>query len=63
MSDSTNHVLAWMPGQWQWPGHLVVALPDLGTGVAGIARSVGKSLTEFKKGITNAKESSDDLVE
>jgi sec-independent protein translocase protein TatA len=63
MLDSTQYVLAWMPGQWEWLVILVVALLIFGRRLPEIARSVGKSLTEFKKGINEAKESSDDLVD
>ncbi|HPC93374.1 MAG TPA: twin-arginine translocase TatA/TatE family subunit [Sedimentisphaerales bacterium] len=63
MIDSTENVLAWMPGQWEWLVILVVALLIFGRRLPEIARSVGKSLTEFKKGINEAKESSDDLVD
>jgi sec-independent protein translocase protein TatA len=63
MIDSTQHVLAWMPGHWEWLVILIVALLIFGRRLPEIARSVGKSLTEFKKGINEAKESSDELVD
>jgi len=39
-----------------------VALLIFGRRLPEIARSVGKSLTEFKKGINEAKESTDELA-
>ena len=52
-----------MPGQWEWLAILVVALLLFGKRLPDVARSVGKSLTEFKKGINEAKESTDDVVD
>ncbi|NLT74970.1 MAG: twin-arginine translocase TatA/TatE family subunit [Planctomycetes bacterium] len=52
-----------MPGHWEWLVILIVALLIFGRRLPEIARSVGKSLTEFKKGINEAKESSDELVD
>ena len=40
----------------------MVALLIFGRRLPEIARSVGKSMTEFKKGINEAKESTDDLA-
>ena len=42
---------------------LVIALLIFGKRLPDLARSVGKSLTEFKKGINEAKESTDDVVD
>jgi sec-independent protein translocase protein TatA len=52
-----------MPGQWEWLVILVVALLIFGRRLPDVARSLGKSLTEFKKGINEAKDSSDELVD
>ena len=41
---------------------LIIALLIFGKRLPDLARSVGKSLTEFKKGISEAKESTDDVV-
>jgi len=64
MSEVTQHILAWggIPGGWEWIVILVVALLIFGRRLPEIARSVGKSLTEFKKGINEAKESTDEVA-
>lgn len=64
MFDSTGSFLAVvMPGGWEWIVVLVVALLIFGRRLPEIARGVGKSLTEFKKGINEAKDSTDELVD
>lgn len=51
-----------MPGGWEWIIILIVALLIFGRRLPEIARSVGKSMTEFKKGINEAKETTDELA-
>ena len=51
-----------LPGGYEWVVILIVALLIFGRRLPEIARSVGKSLTEFKKGIHEAKESTDDVA-
>lgn len=47
---------------WELLVVLVVALLIFGRRLPEIARSVGRSLTEFKKGINEAKETKDEFV-
>lgn len=49
------------PGGWEWIIILIVALLIFGRRLPELARSLGKSLTEFKKGIHEAKETKEDL--
>ena len=51
-----------MPGTWEWLIILVVALLIFGRRLPEIARGLGKSLTEFKKGIHEAEETKDEFV-
>jgi len=62
MTEYVQYVLAFgFPGSWEWIIVLVVALLIFGKRLPEIARSIGKSLTEFKKGVHEAKEVKDDL--
>ena len=63
MIDNAQSVLAFfsMPGGWEWIIILIVALLIFGKKLPDIARNVGKSLTEFKKGIKEAQEVKDDV--
>jgi sec-independent protein translocase protein TatA len=65
MAEYIQYVLSWggIPGGWEWIVILVVALLIFGRRLPEIARSVGKSLTEFKKGINEAKESTDEFAD
>ncbi|MHC4395722.1 MAG: Sec-independent protein translocase subunit TatA/TatB [Planctomycetota bacterium] len=51
----------WTPGPVEIVVILVVALLIFGRRLPEIARNIGKSLTEFKKGINEAKDTKDDL--
>ena len=64
MTEYTQYILAWaaMPGGWEWLVILVVALLIFGKRLPEIARSIGKSLTAFKKGIREAEDTKDELV-
>ena len=62
MTEHTPYIMAWMPQGYEWLIILVVALLIFGRRLPEIARSIGKSLTEFKKGISEAKDTHDDLV-
>lgn len=63
MTEFMHSVLAWMPGHFEMLVILVVALLIFGRRLPEIARGVGKSLTEFKKGVNEAKDSADELVD
>jgi sec-independent protein translocase protein TatA len=65
MTGNMLHILGWatMPGGWEWLVILVVALLIFGKRLPEIARSIGKSLTAFKKGIHEAEETKDELVD
>ena len=63
MIDNFQYIVAiGMPGTWEWLIILVVALLIFGRRLPEIARGLGKSLTEFKKGIHEAEETKDEFV-
>lgn len=62
MTENVHYILAWgIPGGWEWLIILIVALLIFGRRLPELARSLGKSLSEFKKGIHEAKETKDEL--
>ena len=64
MTEQTFNILAFgMPGTWEWIIVLVVALLIFGRRLPEIARGLGKSITEFKKGVKEAKDDVDDVTE
>jgi sec-independent protein translocase protein TatA len=56
--------MAWfgLPGGSEWIIILLVALLLFGRRLPEIARNMGKSLTEFKKGLREAQETKDDII-
>lgn len=57
MIEHMQNVVAFgMPGGWEWIIILVVAVLLFGRRLPEIARGMGKSITEFKKGIKEAQE-------
>ncbi len=62
MTELTSYIMAWMPQGYEWLIILVIALLIFGKRLPEIARSIGKSLTEFKKGISEAKDTHDELA-
>jgi len=61
MTESMQYVAAWTPQGWEWLVILVIALLIFGKRLPDVARSIGKSLTEFKKGIKEAEQTKDEL--
>ena len=51
-----------MPGGYEWLVILVVGLLIFGRRLPEIARSLGKSVTEFKKGLNDFRDGTDDIV-
>ncbi len=54
MTEMTQ-ILAWMPGPMELLVILVVSVLLFGRRLPEIARGMGKSITEFKKGLNEAK--------
>lgn len=62
MTECFQYPGFWTPGPVEMGIILIVALVLFGRRLPEIARNIGKSLTEFKKGINEAKETKDELT-
>jgi sec-independent protein translocase protein TatA len=62
MTEYTQNILAWTPGTTEWIIILIVALLLFGRRLPEIARSLGKSLTEFKKGLNEVQQTKDEVA-
>ena len=51
-----------IPGGWEWIVVLLIALIIFGKKLPDVARSLGKSLTAFKKGIHEVEETKDEII-
>ena len=51
MVENIQLIALGMPGGWEWIIILIVALLIFGKKLPDVARGLGKSLTQFKKGL------------
>ncbi len=64
MIENLPSVLAFgLPGQWEWMVVLVIAVLIFGRRLPEIARGLGKSITEFKKGVKETENEVRDAVD
>ncbi len=64
MSQSLSSIMAFggMPGGWELLLVLAVALLIFGRRLPEIARNMGRSMSEFKKGIREAQDTKDEII-
>jgi sec-independent protein translocase protein TatA len=52
-----------MPSGWEWIVILIVALLIFGKKLPEVARGLGKSLTQFKKGLREVEDEKDEVTD
>ncbi len=62
MTEYMQYLGFWTPGPVELIIILIIAVLLFGRRLPEIARGLGKSLTEFKKGVHEVEETKDDLV-
>jgi len=62
MTEYMQYLGFWTPGPLELIIILVIAVLLFGRRLPEIARGLGKSLTEFKKGVNEVEETKDELV-
>ncbi len=62
MTEYMQYPAFWTPGPLELVIILIIAVLLFGRRLPEIARGLGKSLTEFKKGVHEIEETKDDLI-
>jgi len=62
MADLTQYLAFWTPGPMEMIIIAIIALLVFGKRLPEIARGLGKSLTEFKRGVNEIQEDTDDFA-
>lgn len=62
MTEYMQYLGFWTPGPFELVIILIIAVLLFGRRLPEIARGLGKSLTEFKKGVNEVEETKDDLI-